>query len=77
MAKPKEWTLGELDAVFAKHTAALKQVSAFPDVQGVLFDVDKKSNRPCARVVMAKGSKFARDIPAQVGDLPLKVEYNR
>ena len=77
MAKRREWTLGELDAVFAKHTAALKQIAATPDVQGVMFDVDGKTNVPCARVVMKKGSAYAREIPPQVGELPIKVEFNR
>jgi hypothetical protein len=76
MAKRKEWTAGELDAAFAPHTAALKQVATFPGVQGVMFDIDQKSNMPCARVVMAKGGN-ANDIPKQVGGLPLKVEFTR
>ncbi len=77
MAKAKIWTVGELDAVFAKHASTLKIVAATPDCQGVMFDVDQKANQPIARVVMKKGSKFASQIPANVGELPLKVERNR
>jgi hypothetical protein len=77
MAKRKEWTLGELDAVFAKYTAALQQIGATPDVQGVMFDIDAKTNTPCARVVMAKNSAYAREIPPRVGELPIKVEFRR
>jgi hypothetical protein len=77
MAKRKEWTAGELDAAFAPHTAALKQVAAIPDVRGVMFDLDAKTNMPCARVVMAKGSTHANEVPRQLGALPLKVEFTR
>ncbi len=76
MAKAKIWTAGELDAVFAKHAAALQVVAATPDCQGVMFDIDPKTNQPCARVVMKKGSKFISEIPASANGLPLKVETN-
>ena len=77
MAKPKSWTAGELEAIFGRNAAALQAVAATPDCQGVMFDIDKKTNQPCARVVMKKGSKFAGQIPANAGEIPLKVESSR
>lgn len=49
-----------------------------PDVQGVMMDIDAKTDEPFGRVVLAKnGATKPSDIPAQLGGLKFKAEYNR
>ena len=79
-SKPKkEWSLAELNAVFNKHDAAMRQMMSYtPDVQGVMLDIDKKTNEPFGRVVLSKtGSTKPADIPATFGGFAFKAEYNR
>lgn len=75
----KEWSLAELNPVFNKHDAAMRQMMAYsPDVQGVMLDIDKKTNEPFGRVVLSKtGATKPSDIPATFGGFAFKAEYNR
>lgn len=77
--KKKEWSLSELNAVFNKHDAAMRQMMTYsPDVQGVMLDIDPKTNEPFGRVVLSKtGATKPADIPASFGGFTFKAEYNR
>lgn len=51
----KEWSIPELNAVFNKHDAAMRQMMGYSaDVQGVMLDIDPKTNEPFGRVVLSK-----------------------
>ena len=78
MAK-KEWTAETLNRAFNGHDAALRSMAAYsPDVQGVMMDIDPKTDEPFGRVVLAKnGATKPSDIPAKLGGLKFKAEYNR
>lgn len=78
MAK-KQWTAAALEQAFNAHDAALRGMARFsPDVQGVMMDIDPKTDEPFGRVVLAKnGATKPSDVPAQVGGLKFKAEYNR